>query len=171
LGSGVVQVEASDVLLTIAEMAIGLAGFSGVILAFTYHGRLSPTDRYRFIGLFTQALTVALLCLVPFGFHYADQVGAAIWRGSSAVAVVFWLFSAWLTRVRLFPEFSPEEQLPKYGEGTIWTLGIINLLLQLANLIGWPIAPGPLFYLAGLVLWFAVAAFFFATLVLYRRRE
>jgi hypothetical protein len=87
------------------------------------------------------------------------------------VAVLFWLFSAWLTAVRLFPEFSPEEELPKYSLGTIWTLGIINLLLQLANLIGWPIAPGPLFYLAGLVLWFAVAAFFFATLILYRQSE
>ena len=162
--------EASDVLLTIAEMAIGLAGFSGVVLAFTHQGRLSATDRYRFIGLFTQALTVALLCLVPFGFHHAGQAGAAIWRGSSAVAVLFWLFSAWLTAVRLFPEFSPEEELPKYGGGVIWTLGIISLLLQLANLIGWPIAPGPLLYLAGLVLWFAVAAFFFATLILYRRR-
>ena len=163
--------EASDVLLTIAEMAIGLAGFSGVVLAFTYQGRLRPTDRYRFIGLFTQALTVALLCLVPFGFHHAGQVGTAIWRGSSAVAVLFWLFSAWLTAVRLFPEFSPEEELPKYALGSIWTLGIINLLLQVANVIGWPIEPGPLFYLAGIVLWFAVAAFFFATLILYRRKE
>jgi hypothetical protein len=166
-----VQVEASDVLLTIAEMAIGLAGFSGVVLAFTYQGRLRPTDRYRFVGLFTQALTVALLCLVPFGFHHAGEVGTAIWRGSSAGAVLFWLFGAWLTAVRLFPEFSPEEELPRYGLGTVWSLGIVNLLLQLANVVGWPIAPGPLFYLIGLVLWFAVAAFFFATLVLYRRRE
>jgi len=163
--------EASDVLLTIPEMAIGLAGFSGVILAFTYQGRLRPTDRFRFIGLFTQALTVALLSLVPFGFHHAGQVGETIWRGSSAVAVLFWLFMGWLTAVRFRPKFSREEELPKYGEGTLWTLGIINLLFQLANLVGWPMAPGPLFYLAGLVLWFAVAAFFFASLVLYRSRE
>ena len=163
--------EASDVLLTIAEMAIGLAGFSGVVLAFTYQGRLRPADRYRFLGLFTQALTVAFLCLVPFGFYHAGYAGDAIWRGSSAVAVLFWLFSAWLTAVRLFPEFSPEEELPRYLGGSIWSLGIINLLLQLANLIAWPMAAGPLLDLVGLVIWFAVAAYFFAVLVLYRRRD
>ena len=95
--------EASEVLLTIAEMAIGLAGFSGVVLAFTYQGRLRPSDRYRFIGLFTQALTVALLCFVPFGFHYASLVGVSIWRGSSSVMVLLTLISAWLTAVRLLP--------------------------------------------------------------------
>ena len=48
---------------------------------------------------------------------------------------------------------------------------MIILLLQLANLAGWPLAPGPLFYLIGLVLQLALAAFFFASLVLYRARE
>ncbi len=43
--------EASDELLTIAELAVGLAGFSGVVVAFTRQGELSLTDRYRFIGL------------------------------------------------------------------------------------------------------------------------
>ena len=108
--------EASDELLTIAELAIGLAGFSGVVVAFTYRGELRATDRYRFIGLFTQALTVALLSFVPFGFHHADQVGAAIWRASSGLAVLFWLFSAWLIGTRLRPEFSSQEALPRYSE-------------------------------------------------------
>ena len=164
--------EASDELLTIAELAIGLAGFSGVVVAFVYRGELLPTDRYRFIGLFTQALTVALLSFVPFSFYHAGQVGAAIWRASSGVAVFFWLFNAWLIAARLPRfDFSSQEALPRYAEGTLWTLGIVNLLLQLANLAGWPMAPGPLFYLIGLVLWFAIAAFFFASLVLYRARE
>ena len=163
--------EASDELLTIAELAIGLAGFSGVVVAFTYRGKLGPADRFRFLGLFSQALTIALLAFVPFGFHHAGQVGATMWRASSGIAVLFWVLNAWLMASHLIPEFSPEEALPRYAEGTVWTLGAINLLLQLANLAGWPAAPGALFYLTGLVLWFAVAAFFFATLVLYRSSQ
>ncbi len=94
-----------------------------------------------------------------------------MWRASSGVAVLFWLLNTWLIAARLRPEFSSQEELPRYAEGTLWTLGMIILLLQLANLAGWPMAPGPLFYLTGLVLWLAVAAFFFASLVLYRARE
>ncbi len=162
---------ASDELLTIAELAIGLAGFSGVVIAFSYRGKLRPTDRYRFVGLFTQALTVAFLSFVPFGFYHAGQVGPAIWRASSGVAVLFWLFNTWLIAARLRPDFSAEEALPKYAEGTLWAFGVLGLLLHLANLAGWPVAPGALFYLAGLVLQLAIAAFFFASLVLYREPE
>ena len=162
--------EASDELLTIAELAIGLAGFSGVVAAFTHRGGFGPTDRYRFVGLFSQALTVSLLAFVPFGFHHAGQVGEVIWRGSSAVAVLLWVLNAWLIGSRL-PEFSPEEALPRLVTGAFLALPIVNLLFQLANVGGWPLAPSALFYLCGLVLWLGIAALFFAVLVLYRKTE
>lgn len=165
------MIEASDELLTISELAIGLAGFAGVVVAFADRGELRQSDRYRFIGLFSQALTVALLSFVPFGFHHAGQVGGAIWRASSGVAIVFFLFHAWLIGVRVRPEFSSAEAVPRFAAPTLSTLAMINLLLQLMNLAGWPLAPGPLLYLIGLLLWLTVPAFFFATLVLYRVRE
>ena len=87
------------------------------------------------------------------------------------MAVLFWLFNAWLIAARLRPDFSAEEALPKYAEGALWALGVLILLLHSVNLAGWPVAPGALFYLAGLVLQVAIAAFFFASLVLYRERE
>ena len=53
--------EGVDALPTIAEMAIGLAGFSAVVAAFTIRGELSQTDRSRFLLLFTTAFVAALL--------------------------------------------------------------------------------------------------------------
>ena len=38
---------ASDELLTLAELAIGLAGFAGVVAAFAYRGELAAIDRMR----------------------------------------------------------------------------------------------------------------------------
>ncbi len=163
--------EASDELLTIAELAIGLAGFSGVVVAFTRQGALKPTDRFRFLGLFTQALTVVLLSFVPFGFHHAGQDGATLWRASSGIATLSWLFNSWLIGVRLRPRFSPEEALPRYTEGTLWTIALVQLSLHLANLTGWPMGSGALFYLIPLVLLLALSAFFFASLVLWRSQE
>lgn len=163
--------EASDELLTIAELAIGLAGFSGVVVAFTQRGELRAADRYRFIALFSQALSVVFLAFVPLGFHHAGQVAPTVWTASSAVMLLVWVFTAWLLRVRLMPEFSDDERLPKYSVGVIWGIGILNPLLQSANVIGWPMGSGPLLYLAGLILWLSVTAFFFASLVLYRAKE
>ena len=160
--------EASDELLTIAELAIGLAGFSGVVVVFRGQGGLRLVDRFRFLSVLSQALTVLVLAFVPFGFHYAGQSGQALWMGSSAVMVVFLLSSAWLLGIRFRPDFSvQDEQLPKSVEAVIWCVSTLNLLLAVANLVGWPLRSGVLFYLAALISWLLVAGFLFATLVIY----
>ncbi len=160
--------EASDELLTIAELAIGLAGFSGVAVVFRGREGLRIVDRYRFMSVLSVSLSVLVLAFVPFGFHHAGQVGPALWMGSSAIMVVFWFSSAWLLGVRFRPDFSAvDEQLPKQVEFVIWGLGTLNLVLAVANLSGWPMQSGALFYLAALVSWLVVAAFLFAFLVLF----
>ncbi len=62
--------EASDELLTIAELAVGLAGFSGVVVVFRGQGGLRLVDRFRFLSVLSQALTVLVLAFVPFGFRH-----------------------------------------------------------------------------------------------------
>ena len=160
--------EASDELLTIAELAIGLAGFSGVAVVFRGREGLRAVDRFRFIALFSTSLSVLVLAFVPFGFHHAGQVGPELWMGSSAVMVVFWFSSAWFLGVRFRPDFSAvDERLPKQVEVVIYGLGTLNLLLAVTNLVGWPMKSGALFYLAALISWLVVAAFLFAFLVIY----
>ncbi len=163
--------EGSDELLTIAELAVGLAGIAGLVVAFTRHGRLLPTDRFRFIVLFSQALFVAALAFVPFGFHHAGQAGPALWSASSGVMVVLWVCTAWWVGVHLRPEMSPEERPPKWFFVAIYGPATFNLLLQIANFVGWPMESGVLSYLVGLLLWLSVPALLFASLVLYRAED
>jgi len=43
----------------------------------------------------------------------------------------------------------------------------LNLLLAVANLVGWPLRSGVLFYLAALISWLLIVGFLFANLVIY----
>ena len=163
--------EGSDELLTIAELAVGLAGIAGLVVAFTRHGKLLPTDRFRFISLFSQALFVAVLAFVPFGFHHAGKVGPAVWSASSGVMVVLWVVTAWWMGFHLRPDFSQAENLPKSLAVAFYGPPTFNLLLQIANFVGWPMEPGVLLYLVGLLIWLSVPALLFAALILYRAEE
>jgi hypothetical protein len=87
--------EGSDELLTIAELAVGLAGIAGLVVAFTRDGRLLPTDRYRFILLFSLALFAAALAFVPFGFHHAGKAGPALWSASISLLLQIANFIGW----------------------------------------------------------------------------
>jgi hypothetical protein len=57
--------EASNELLVVAELAIGLAGFSGVVVAFRRNGGLRAPERFLFIALFTSSLSAGFLAFVP----------------------------------------------------------------------------------------------------------
>ncbi len=163
--------EASNELLTIAELAVGLAGFAGLVVSFNHRGGLHATDRYRFIALFSLALFAALLAFVPFGFHHAGLASAALWRASSGVILASSVFAAWWLGVYLRPEFAPDENPPKAFSIALFAIPTFNVLLQVANLVGWPAKPGALAYVAGLILWLAVPALIFALLILYREKD
>ncbi len=164
--------EASEELLTIAELAIGLAGFSGIVVAFNRGGGLRSTDRFRFLVLFTSALSVVVVAFVPFGFHHAGQAGPALWMGSSAIQLVSWVSIFLVLGIRLRPEFdNANEQLSNSVSVALYGLSFLIPILQVANIIGWPMESGPLLYLAGLVLWLVTTSFLFALLVVFGARE
>ncbi len=153
------------------ELAIGLAGFSGVVVAFNRGGGLHPTDRYRFIALFSSALSVLVVAFVPFGFHHAGQTGPALWMGSSAVQLVSWVSIFLFLGIRFRPEFDTDEQLSNWVSVPLYGLSFLIPILQFANFIGWPMESGPLLYLAGLILWLVTTSFLFALLVVFGARE
>ena len=163
--------EASNELLVIAELGIGLAGFSGVVVAFRRSGGLRRPERFLFIALVTAALCVAFLAFVPFGFHYAGQAGATLWMGSSAVMASVWLG----VMFSLFPSIPAEmwstPPLGKAGAALSTGLPVLIPFFQIANVVGWPMESGPLFYLVGLVLWLLNASMTFVSLVLSGDRE
>ncbi len=162
--------EASDELLTIAELAIGLAGFSGIVVAFSHRKGLRENDRFRFITLFLIAMLALILAFVPFGFHHAGQAGPALWKGSSAVMLVFSIGITWFVLAHL-PDFPVDQKVPKPVLAVTWGTAILRNLIEVANIIGWPLESGPLLYPVALILWLMMAAVMFAFLVIFGGRD
>jgi hypothetical protein len=77
-----------DELLTIAEIAVGLAGFSGVIAVFIQRGGLPLADRVRFLALFVTAFTALILAFLPIALAYSGFKDQDIWRISSGTMVL-----------------------------------------------------------------------------------
>ena len=79
-----------DILLTLAEISVACAGFSGVVAVF---GRRDPgtwsfADRVRFFFLVHASLSSLLLCIVPFGLIALNVAEASVWRSLSALFVL-----------------------------------------------------------------------------------
>jgi hypothetical protein len=162
------HVEPGDSLLTIAEMALGLAGFTAVVAAFTRPEGLAPADRWRFVVLFGIAIQVLLLSFVPIALASAGLSDLATWRTSSLVFAGVWTATGLLIlrtlrgRRRMDPEPTLVGSLP------VFIPAGFNFLLQTCNAVGWPTPPSFVSYLLGLLILLYIGAVFFAYLVLYR---
>ena len=160
---------ASDELLTLAELAIGLAGFSGVVVAFARQGELTQVDRWRFAGLLSLTIGAAATAFVPSILHNFGVSGVALWRASSVVFLVVAVIYLLILPPRLIRISRERGTVPPraFIVGT-FSLSAVNLATQLANALGWPAEPGPALLISGLVIWLVIASLFFALLVLSR---
>ncbi len=81
--------QGEGVLLTIAEVAIAFAGFSGVVVVL---GRRdipwTAAHLATFWEMIASSLSLLILALLPFVFHYADLSESTVWALSSAMAAL-----------------------------------------------------------------------------------
>ena len=80
-----------ETLLTVAELALALAGFAGLVAAFQ-SGSIAAWggfDRTRFSGMIELALGTALLALVPICLHALGASEATAWRIATALLAIF----------------------------------------------------------------------------------
>lgn len=160
--------EGKDELLTIAEIAVGIAGFSGVIAVFMEHGNLSLADRLRFLAVFATAFSALLLSFVPIALQYLDLSAQAVWRSSSLIMAAWSVlglvpYPRGLRRVR--------EELGTSQLAPIALFGVpaaMNFGLQLLNASSWLWEPGVVPYLLGMLVYLYTAGLFFVLLVLFR---
>jgi hypothetical protein len=80
--------EGASTLELLAELAVGVLGFSGIVAAL---GRRSsaawtPLDQRRFFSMVLLGALVIVLALLPFPFHHAGLEGARLWGWSSGIA-------------------------------------------------------------------------------------
>jgi hypothetical protein len=63
----------AEILTTIAQLAVGVTGFSGIVIAFNRpSGRLSRFEAFRILILFLNSLGAMFFSLVPFAFYYLN---------------------------------------------------------------------------------------------------
>ena len=161
--------QASNELLTIAELAIGLAGFSGVVVAFAHQGQLTIVDRWRFAGLLSLSMGAAVVAFVPSLLDLAGFSGESLWRASSVIFLIIAVPYAAIFPLRVFRLSREMGSLPpKPFLFATFSFSGLNLTTQLCNAAGWPYSPNPVLFLFGLVAWLVIASLFFALLVLSR---
>ena len=161
---------AEDALVTIAEMAIGVAGFSAIVGAFSSDRSLSISDRRRFVWLFTNAFAAAFLAFVPVLLSELFSSEFNLWRYSSAAMAIVWGFAA---AAWIFDELRQDRATRSAPKG-FWqgpaalVPSFLNAVLQLVNASGLFWEPAATAYTAGTLVWLYCAAITFASMVLER---
>lgn len=128
----------AETLTTIAQLAVGVSGFSGIAIAFNRQpGRLSEVEAYRVLLLFANSFSATFLALLPFAFSYLGWSDLAVWRTGNALCALFEI-------VFLATQFAPTRKLLRacpelFSLSQLWFITIghtINGGLQLASALG-----------------------------------
>ena len=157
-----------EVLLTIAEVAIAFAGFSGLVAIFGSRaaGRWSRSDRYRLALMLETSLAAILFAFLPFSLRYLNVEGSVLWTVSSGGLATFLLVELILVipRTRRLYRGSGETLSPTFGL-IIASLALLALIVQVLNAAGIGLHRdfGP--YLVGLLLLLVVSGIQFVRLL------
>jgi hypothetical protein len=163
--------DGTDALTTIAEVAVGLAGFSGVVVVLGRQpGQFSRVEAGRLVVLLLSSFGALFFALMPFALFPLGLNPAAVWRTAGGLVAVFALSHlaisyAELLRVRR----EAPEIYNRSVAGTHFTILVVVLLLQLVGVAkGGDLALS--LYIFGLLGLLAVAAFQFVRILFVRPR-
>ena len=160
--------EASEELLTIAQIAVGMAGFAGVAAAILLERSFQRDDQLRFLALFSSTIAVVVLSFLPLLLIRGGLQGAVAWRWAS-VGFLATSIAALPLSLMIAREAKTFQKVPPKGAFfAVWSLFALAPLLQLTNLFGLLGGPGPVPYLLGLLSWLGAGAVLFVIIVLIR---
>ena len=160
-----------SLLLTIAEVSIGFAGFAGIVALFGRRagGDWSLADRLRFNSLVRHALLTLFAALLPLAIYYVDPDHGSPWRPSSAIFGVIYLYLFW-TGSRRIPEVRDSGDSEANTRGA-WVLVAAYAALAVGlflNAIGVILQGDAGIYLVALFYTLILAGLFFARLLHFR---
>lgn len=158
----------TELLATIAEIALGIAGFSGVMVAFMQRpGRLTEIETYRIAVLLGASLGALFLALLPLTLMQFGLEPGAVWRsaglamvGLSVVGVAVYLRAS-RGAARHAPEIFNRPVFASLLAGHV-----ANVVLQIVALTSPDPSPGP--YSLGLLWLLLHAAIQFARILFVR---
>jgi hypothetical protein len=155
---------------TLAQIALGIAGFSGVVVAVAdrpAQQQQTRADSLRILSLLVVSLGALVLALLPSGLALAHVPRASIWRLGSAAAASFWV--AWLLYFpRRLRREAPEVLFPTSIGVSLGVLLASNLCLQVLNTAGLFHERAAAAYYFGIVAGLVFSAAVFANVVFRR---
>ncbi len=160
--------DARDELLTIAEIAIALAGFAGVVAVFIQRdGGQHPADRIRFLGVFSIAFLAVLLAFWPVALTHAGLESTRLWRIASLGMAAMWFLNV-APMPYVMRELRRHIEVRTFSLVLLWLPAFANLAIQLLNVAGWLWSPGFVAYLVGLLVYIYSSGILFVYAVVFR---
>ncbi len=158
-------VEHSDVFLTIAEVSVAFAGFSGVVAVFGRRdpGRWPLTDRYRFYSLVETSLVAAFLSLVPFGCAAVGLSPEVVW-GLASILTVVYMAASYVIHISVYRSL-PTDARSGAAWADVYAMAVVDVVIVGLNLYNLTVLSeaGP--FLLSLILLVGESGFYFARLL------
>lgn len=153
-----------ELLIGIAEIAVALAGFTGIVVAFgsRSQGAWHPGDRLRLVFLLEASLTAAAFALLALLAVFSGISEPLAWSLLSGLWAAYMVWSLWMSRRRINLNQDEHGDVDKVANRLTGLLFALLILLQVANVLWWQ-----QFYLflAAILLNLAGAAMQFARLI------
>jgi hypothetical protein len=162
-------VDASEVLSTIAQIALGLAGFSAVLIALSGEPRRwTPIDAFRITGMLAYSFGALFLSLIPLVLGSFSLPEPTIWRVASGLTGIFLLGGSALA-LRRFRRLTTPHQVALGSRAAYANQGVLSFigLLEVAAAVCL-IGPSAGFFILGLVVLLGFAAYIVARFLFAR---
>ena len=133
-----VHMNGVEILTTIAQLGIAVAGFSGIAIVFNRQpGGLCGFEAFRVSLLFANSFAAVFLSLIPFGFFYFGWSEELIWRTASGVCFAFEVAFMATHVPWVFQFLHVHRELFNFKLLTFVAFGhLINAVAQLLNTLG-----------------------------------
>ena len=128
-----------ETLVGIAEIAVALAGFTGVVVAFGSRGQGAwhPGDKLRLGFLLESSLTAAGFSLLALLLLSLEQGEAVTWATMSGIWALFMPGSLWSSRKRIAHNADSHGDVDKVANRVTGALFWVLVLVQVANVLVW----------------------------------
>ena len=134
------QLDFTETLVGIAEIAVALAGFTGVVVVFgsRSHGSWHPGDRLRLGFLLESSLTAggfALLTLVL--LEMFSQSASTAWMTASTLWALFMPWSLYSSHRRIRDDLQKHADIDRFANRLVFVVFLVLIAAQIANVLLW----------------------------------
>lgn len=161
---------ALQVLPSLAEVSLGVIGFSGILVVLGRHeGHLSELERFRISQLLIPSAAAFFASLIPIAVHETGVPTFTTWRLCSALLGLYSLF--WVLTIVPRSRHMSKRVPGLFHWPTFNSLvagHLANFLLQLLNVSGVMVQPLPGIYLFGIIFLLVNAIIQFTRMLFYQ---